>query len=563
MDFECSDMFTFPRIKRDLILATYPRDISSSTRRALRKQDPLTLLGCKAFPQNIIGRNQEATTNADIDSDEVNLGWKKVGKGFEDWKKSEVKEMYEEVSPSFSTKILRRDDFTGKYTLLDSTINNGMRSSFLFPMKDTGEYISIEDAEQMSKDLDLVEGLALPKSYNTGFDMRSDESFSRIFFYSLGAPLIAVQKKDDPAVVPELGPFVVDMPLEGLKSRPLYRSLGARIHFGEDQIVTAIYDYAKKKQLKPGDDGWDAAKTLAKTTAFLLVTAREHLIWCHLVVSNTITTTSILELSPSHPIRRLLTVFTYNATGVNQDAFDTLVTDTGMLHRSTGIEYESLRDVFEMSYKQCKMYQPFTEHELSPEVAKLAEEGKFPYVTEGREYWNIVHKFVSEWIGAAGDAAEDEQAMAFYKSVQESTKGQAYELPDYTSTEDMIKLITQSIFTVTAHHELVGCVVDYIKQPDRAGFRILKKNNGTDTDTQSWLLASLIGAATSVRMPKLMKPFKKFFGAGDAPAWERDVWNSFIGNLGEQSTKVREADAKRDVEFKYFDPENFECSVSV
>jgi len=556
------DLITCPRIKRNIILAQL-KDISPQTRSALRKLDPLTVLAVSIFPPNCIAQNENPKTNADLTTKEVDLGWVKVGEGFSDWKKTRQREFRKKVSPEFSSRVLHDDDFFGEYKCLEKLTFGGMKSTLLFPMKDSAVFITAEEAQLIAKDLDLVEGKALPVSYDTHFDMLSDESFSRIFFYSLGAPLIAVQKKNDPAVNSRFGPFVVDMPLQNLKMRRNYRPYGARIHFGEDQMPTAIFDYAEDKYFEPGEEGWDESKLLAKVTSFTLVTAREHLIWCHLVLSNTITTASTLKLAPSHPLRRLLTIFTYGATKVNLNAFGTLVTEEGILHRSTGLQYESLQEVFDQAYEQCNIYQPFTEHELAPEVAKLAEDGKFPYITEGREYWNIVYEFVTAWIGRSGDKARDEQAMAFYKYVQQSTKGQSYELPDYTSDEDMIKLITQSIFTVTAYHELIGCVVDYIKLPSRAGFRVTKDDKEIDIDIQSWLLGAIIGAATSVRMPALMKPFDNFFGAGGAPMWERELWSVFIHDLGVQSKNVQAADSERSIEFKYFDPARFECSVSV
>jgi hypothetical protein len=64
-------------------------------------------------------------------------------------------------------------------------------------------------------------------------------------------------------------------------------------------------------------------------------------------------------------------------------------------------------------------------------------------------------------------------------------------------------------------------------------------------------------------MPSMMAEYPNFFGAGGAPAYEREVWNVFVNKLKAQSVKVKNADAKRDVEFKYFDPARFECSVSV
>jgi hypothetical protein len=82
-------------------------------------------------------------------------------------------------------------------------------------------------------------------------------------------------------------------------------------------------------------------------------------------------------------------------------------------------------------------------------------------------------------------------------------------------------------------------------------------------DIQSLLLTAIIAASTSIRMPQLMADFPNFFSAGGAPAYEREVWNSFLKKLGTQSQKVQDADAERGVEFKYFDPARFECSVSV
>lgn len=561
--FTCTDMLTCPGIKNNIILASL-KDISPSTRSILAKMDPFTVLIAKTLPPNIIKEIENSQTNDDITTGEVDLGWKKSGEDFSDWKKTKQREFIKYVSPKFKTKVLREDDFYGELTLLERAGQWAMTSAFVFPMHDSAVFITDKEATQLAVDLDLVEGIALPDSYNTGFDMISDESFSRIFFYSLGAPLIAVQKANDPAVNKDFGPFVVDMPMQKLKVRRYYRPYGARIHFDEDQMPTAIFDYALDKYFKPGEEGWNNAKSLAKVTSLTLITAREHLIWCHFVLSNTITTVSTLKLAPSHPLRRLLTIFTYGATEINHTAFGTLVVETGNFHRGTGFEYESLKEVFDMAYEQCNIYQPFTEHKLAPEVAKLADVGKFPYITEGKEYWNIVHEFVTAWIGEAGDKAKDEQALAFYNDVKESTKGQAYQLSDYTSDEDMIRLITQSIFTVTAHHELVGNIVDFVKFPSRNGFRMTKDHHGGNAiDIQSGLMACFVGATTSVRMPKLMKPFDNYFGAGGAPEWERGLWNDFIVELKEQSRKVQMADMARPVEFKYFDPDRFECSVSV
>jgi len=225
-----------------------------------------------------------------------------------------------------------------------------------------------------------------------------------------------------------------------------------------------------------------------------------------------------------------------------------------------------MQKVFDISYTESIAYKPFSERveELNPALKKLADKGKFPYATDGLAYFEVVRSFVREWLSMAGDAATDKHAKAFYDVMKKSSNGQKHTLPPLDSSPDaMTNLLSTIIFTVTAYHELIGHVIDYAILPSRAAFRLTKNGDPMQADIQAFLLTATIAASTSIKMPMLMKKFPNFFGAGDAPPWERDVWDSFIGNLQVQSDKVQELDEKRDVEFKYFDPSRFECSVSV
>ena len=137
---------------------------------------------------------------------------------------------------------------------------------------------------------------------------------------------------------------------------------------------------------KPGDAGWDEAKLLAKNTALLLVTVREHLIWSHFVLANATTTISITELKPSQPLHRLLTIFTYRTTYVNSLALETLLKENAILHRSVGLTFKAMLDLMDMSYETCNIYQPFPDQKLAPEIQKLVNDDKFPYILDSRAY---------------------------------------------------------------------------------------------------------------------------------------------------------------------------------
>lgn len=545
---------TVQKIKKD-------NDISTKTEGLLLQAcDLLTITTVASKPQQLIDMNKDPLTDTDIETHEVDLGWRKIGRNYgSPWIKVSVKDYHHQISPHFSADILGEDDLFTKYTFFEKFIGAALRNTLLFPMKDTVVYT---DSDEILRDVKLGEGQAQPKSYNTNFDMQSDESFSRIFFYGMGATLLAAQDNLE-ATRTNLGPFVVDIPLQDLTVRPGFRKYGCRIHFSKDQIVTGIHDYALNKTMKPGDDGWDQAKWLAKVNSFFLVTAREHLVWTHLLVSNTATKESIIRLPPNHPLRRLLTIFTYRSTEINTSAFDGLVPKFSLLHRSTALTYESMKTLFDSAYLSSNAFEPFPKRKLSPDLMELVDQGKFPFVSQGIEYYRIVEDFVRDWIHRAGeDKIVDDMGRSFYEGMRKTSFGQKYVIPVYQGIEDMVQLVSQIIFMVTAYHELVGNVVDYTSQVNRAGFRIANTDE-TSLDVQSLLMTAIIAATTSVRMPQLMADYPNFFSAGGAPAYEREVWNSFLEKLAKQSQKVQEADAKREVEFKYFDPARFECSVSV
>ncbi len=242
------------------------------TKKYLLQMDPLTLISLQMVLESCNKINANPKKGTDIKTCETDLAWKKFGYGFSDWKRVHVRKYKHQVTDDFSIQILGEDDNFGKYTCTESVIGKGTRSTKLFPMKDPIVYFdSKEHAEKFMKEVELAQGMGNPLSYNEKeFDMVSDESFSRIFFFGIGAPLL--RANPDPA----LGPFVVDMPLQDLEVRKGFIRYGARVHFNDSQQVTAIFDYVKNKVFTPKDSGkgWEEAKFLAKVTSFTLVTAR-------------------------------------------------------------------------------------------------------------------------------------------------------------------------------------------------------------------------------------------------------------------------------------------------
>jgi len=540
-------------------------DIDDSvSRETFNKLDMYTKFLMKPAADGILRDKENPYAHTDIKTEDIDLGWKKVGAGFLDWKKKRVKVKKYRISKFLSVDIVSEDDIHGKMKMFVSLSQRILRFRCLFPLNDKPnlKFESNFDAQQMLEDLRITmgEGGIFPDSYNSWDEMTSDESLTRIFFYGMGAILTATQPDQASS---GLGAFVVEMPLENFETRPGFRPLGATIYFDADQKPCVIFDPHQNNFFYPDKAGWEAAKFLVRVSVVTLITVREHLVWSHLIISNSVTKASIIHLPPCHPIRRLLTIFTFFTNKVNTVALKALTPRNGLLHRATGFTYNSMKEIFDASYQASNIFEPFGDRKVSSSIQKLSDEGKFPYLSEGIAYFQIIRAFVQQWLNIADMGVDDAvAAKSFYDAVKEESKGQKYELPNLEDDGDaMINLLSQMIFVVTAYHELAGGVVDYFCLPSRCGFRCT--NNAAQMDVQSFLITTIITGSTSVRTPNLMQDFNNFFGAGEAPSWETAVWNSFKRNIQIQSKKVIQADANRQIKFKAFDPARFECSISV
>jgi hypothetical protein len=172
------------------------KGLTDKTKTLLNQTDDSALIAAVlSVPQTLIDKNENPKTDADVRTELVDLGWKKTGDGFDDWKKSRVRQMYHRFSKKFSTVILGEDDLFSKYTFLEKLTGSALRNRIIFSLDDTDYKVSDEDAAIAMIDLKMAEGQANPETYNIDFNMLTDESFSRIFFYGMGSALIAAQEE--------------------------------------------------------------------------------------------------------------------------------------------------------------------------------------------------------------------------------------------------------------------------------------------------------------------------------------------------------------------------------
>lgn len=557
-------------------------DLSESSRAVMDELDELhTTFIVYALPPSI--KATESWTNKDFETEgrdgeeRFDLGWERTGEGYHDWKKGFIPAEIVEISENVEIKRIRVDSLFEKTAI--EQVQGDLKGEVLvnnniLPLTDSiFQFESKEQADELIKDLGLQgksEDGCSPEPYKGSDwgDKTSDEHLFRFFFHGIAASLLERQTAE--SSMPELGPFEIDLDfMSELPVRDGFRPYGAKI-FANTKEITAIYDSAKGKLYKPGDEGWEGAKFVAKSSAFVLNTAREHLSCSHMVVANYLSLAKVKFLSPDHPIQRIVNVFTFRTNSVNDSAFTTLMPEFSILHRGTGFEYEGFRGVFDNSFETSNAFQPFPTRNMRPELLEMSENGKLPYHSEANEYYAIVEEFVKAWLEEAGDAATDEQAQQFYNEIRENAKGQRYEIPEFKDVSSMVDLLTQAFFTVTCYHEIIGTVIDHTNDIYAMANRLVEDEEGnvvTSADVQSYLLTMAITASTGIATPMLMKPYKNYFSHDGAPRWEKKEWKSFVKALEKQSRKIKKDIKNRknngDVEFLYFDPEQFESAVSV
>lgn len=565
-------------------------DLSPGSKSLLKElNDPfVTVIGAIAGPM-FIDYNKDKEEGGDyvsnkdftafgIDGEEnFQLGWKRDGRVFKkDWEKKFIRSTIIEVCEGRFHRRIDEDAVFGQESLKNEVIFSIASNAKVLPLEDTILLFNSEEERlQLVKDLKLnsndetPEG-ACPPPYKEHLweDKSSDENFKRFFFHGIGATLLERQYNESSN--PEVGPIEIDLDfMKGLPMREGFRPMGVKIYFDLDQNPTGIFDSTKEVLYKPGDDGWEGAKFLARSSAFTLVTAREHLICTHQLTSNYMSYATIKHLPPDHPIRRLMNVFTFRTNKINNFAFLTLIPENSNLHRGTGFTYEGMCEVFDNAYESSNCWEPFSKRSMRPELIDMSAEGKLPYHSEGVEYYDVVEKFVRKWLKSAGSAATDSYAKDFYDEIRNSTinSDQQYKIPEFDGLESMVHLLTQGIFIVTAYHEIVGTVIDYTQDPKFVSFRVCEDdkdgNAATECDVQEFITKLAITAGTGLKVPMLMKPYRGYFGRRGSPNWERKRWARFQRDLRKLSKKVRKSDKNKEVQFLFFDPKRFESSVSV
>eukprot|EP01043_Picozoa_sp_COSAG02_P027577 COSAG02_NODE_1634_length_11565_cov_4.754666_7_plen_1593_part_00 len=389
----------------------------------------------------------------------------------------------------------------------------------------------------------------------TWAEMSSDDAMSSLAFYSLGQvyllgrsawekqreigmksggpPKDAKQRCKYYATLPGCGSVVaaelppgVDVPtdtafvldlsmMRKYELRPNFALYGSCAFFGQDKQLLAIYNCESGKLvLPPADAGsidpqWENAKFGMRVAIISLATLREHLMYCHWIVSNRVHIASRSELDADHPVRRLLKVFTFRSGSINYTSTVTLMQENMLLHRASPFTLTGVLDAFEDAAATWR-YETFPE---TVQAKEIADGVSLPYLEDGLEVWQCYQKFFTAYVelyygeGKTGEdaVANDVELKAYFASLEKVSNvrwqgetGEEYELPgepfdhegisaqdrewkgkyngygytrsggqglDVCNKTTLINHLCHTAFWVTAQHEVFGNIVEFFESP--------------------------------------------------------------------------------------------------
>jgi hypothetical protein len=115
--------------------------------------------------------------------------------------------------------------------------------------------------------------------------------------------------------------------------RQPFERYGAAAYFDKDFKIIGIYWCHASRLVKKGNQSWDHAKYVWRSSFFAYVTIRDHLIVTHMIECNAFVSASRKYLPADHPLRKFLKPFTYHTVSINYQAAVSLVNENGLIHR--------------------------------------------------------------------------------------------------------------------------------------------------------------------------------------------------------------------------------------
>jgi len=306
------------------------------------------------------------------------------------------------------------------------------------------------------------------------------------------------------------------------------------------------------------------------STLGMSLTCRYHLAWLHWIRANGLHNAARETLPASHPVRRLLKQHYYGTGEINYSSKDMLLPVGQFAHRTFALTEDAWIQYFTdvtREFKYVSLPESFARRSLPEGFLK-----EWPVAVDGLRIWHVYNDYIKRYLDVFypekdAQVTADEHLVAFWAHFEGQIDA-GWSLPPLTY-DALATLLTDLIWWVTAGHEFVGAIVEYLTPPTGLPAKMVDREEAVDV--QSYAQALVIISLTGIGQPALMSDWTHLFKvatwAADQQQAALDVVRQFQADLVacadevERLNLVREARGER--KFVAFDPRILETSVSI
>jgi hypothetical protein len=380
--------------------------------------------------------------------------------------------------------------------------------------------------------------------------------------------------------------FIVDVSaLSELRHRPELGQVGATMYFNADFMPVAVMPPSGKPCWKStcAAKSWQYWKWVWRSSLFLQMTVVDHLYLAHLTAALSLAASIREALPPLHPLRRFLTMFSFNTISVNFDALTQLLGPRALLHRST--PFVDMNDVSLGAQKLLPSMKTRFGAFLDPAMRDAIPEPirQAPYWQDAPLMFNAEYKMVSDWVDlyeddwCESDGKVKDPAIVFWLdrlktwSMQEEPQGNGdFEFlglqPSENSSyycEGIKKFLAIEMFAVTGWHRTVGWVTDLASDADFASFS-WAEGEPYARPRQHLMMTLVAVATTGKRHPKLNQDYSFLAKGIKKEAQAVAIFHQFQSAMIEIEGIIKARnDVNRTVPFYQMLPSQVDSSVGV
>lgn len=436
---------------------------------------------------------------------------------------------------------------------------------------DYKEMLSVVERHYDFETLDGVPGYPVPEiDFAANYfknDVWSDMLEHDMAFTLIGAHRVQVTER---AHRGETLPYVVSFnAFSGVQTRKYFGHYGVDMYFTEDGIP-ALLITPDGQEIERGDKTWQYWKFVWRCSLLGVVTVKDHLFFSHYQIGSSLAKETRAILSPKHPLRRLLSIFTFGTIQVNVLSLETLVSPGHMLDRATPFEhYQDFASLVEETLpdpSECETTWLLnrTTRSAMPTILREA-----PFFADSFLVFTALKNLVNAWFTIYANKwcdddglLKDREILQFASNMKKALyRGrQARDVSLRCSDfKDRLELL---VFLVTAWHRHVGMVADFFRAPHLGTFS-WRAGEAYGRPLQH-MITSVVAANTGLPQPKLNEDFSHIFAGMEREGDAVKAWKDFTTELDGVSQVVAKRNSERGTTpNSRGDPSQIECSIAV